>query len=98
MQLIYLYIGDIGRNIFDQYISFSDEYYVEYNKKEKKLQINRRRIDKIYTNTKEFTEIFNETNYYIAKQKYEQYINKYKEIPEVLQQFMEKHVINFIDG
>lgn len=48
MQLIYLYIGDIGRNIFDQYISFSDEYYVEYNKKEKKLQIKNNDTKRIY--------------------------------------------------
>ena len=33
----------------------------------------------------------------IQQKKFKQYINKYEEIPEVLQQFMEKHVINFID-
>ena len=33
----------------------------------------------------------------IQQKKFKQYINKYEEIPEVLQQFMEKHVINFVD-
>ena len=33
----------------------------------------------------------------IQQKKFKQYINKYEEILEVLQQFMEKHVINFID-
>ena len=54
-------------------------------------------LDKIYANAKEFIEIIHETNYYLAKQKYDEYINNYEEIPEVLQQFMEKHIINFID-
>ena len=48
-------------------------------------------------NAKEFANIFHEKRYNLAKEKFEQYINKYEEIPEVLQQFMEKHVINFID-
>lgn len=50
MQLIYLYIGDIGRNIYDQGISFSDEYSVSYNKEEKKLNIshNNATIKNIY--------------------------------------------------
>ena len=33
----------------------------------------------------------------IQQKKFKQYINKYEEIPEVLQQFMEKHAINFVD-
>lgn len=41
MQLLFLYIGDIGRDIHDQSISFSDEYQVKYVKEEKRLQINR---------------------------------------------------------
>lgn len=41
MQLIYLYIGDIGRNIEEQSISFSDEYQVEYIKNEKRLLISK---------------------------------------------------------
>jgi len=66
-------------------------------KRKRRTKLSEEELDKIYTNAKQFTEIFHETNYYLAKQKYEEYINKYDEIPEVLQQFMEKHVINFID-
>ena len=52
---------------------------------------------KYIKNPKEFTKIFHEKSYNLAKEKFEQYINKYDEIPEVLQQFIEKHIINFID-
>lgn len=52
----------------------------------------------MYKNAKKFIEIFHKTNYYIAKQKYGTYINKFDEIPPVLQQFMQKHVIKFIEG
>ena len=41
MQLIYLYIGDIGRDIHDQHISFSDQYKVDFFKEEKKLCISK---------------------------------------------------------
>lgn len=39
MQLIYLYIGDIGRDIVNQEICFSDEYRVKYLKEKKALHI-----------------------------------------------------------
>ena len=71
--------------------------YTKLKRYKRRTKLSEEELDKIYANAKQFTEIFHETNYYLAKQKYEEYINKYKEIPEVLQQFMEKHIINFID-
>ena len=71
--------------------------YTKLKHYKRRSNLTKEETEQIYLNAKEFTEIFHETNYYIAKQKYEQYINKYNEIPEILQQFMQKHVINFID-
>ena len=71
--------------------------YTKLKHYKRRNKLTEEEINKIYTNGKEFTEIFHETNYYLAKQKYEEYITNYNKIPEVLQQFMEKHVINFID-
>ena len=71
--------------------------YTKLKHYKRRTKLTEEEVDKIYKNAKEFTEIFHETNYYLAKQKYEEYINRYEEIPEVLRQFMEKHVINFID-
>lgn len=71
--------------------------YTKLKRYKRRTQLTEEELKKIYANAYEFIKIFHETNYYMAKQKYEEYINKYEEIPEVLQQFMEKHVINFID-
>ena len=71
--------------------------YAKLKRYKIRTKLTEEELEKIYDNSYEFIQIFHETNYYLAKQKYEEYINKYEEIPEVLQQFMEKHVINFID-
>ncbi len=71
--------------------------YTKLKRYKRRTQLTEEELKKIYANAYEFIKIFHETNYYDAKQKYEEYINRYEEIPEVLQQFMEKHVINFID-
>ena len=64
--------------------------YTKLKHYKRRSNLTKEETEQIYLNAKEFTEIFHETNYYIAKQKYEQYINKYNEIPEILQQFMQK--------
>ena len=71
--------------------------YTKLKRYKRRTKLTKEELDKIYDNAKEFIEIFHETNYYLAKQKYEEHINKYEETPEVLQQFIEKHVTNFID-
>ena len=93
------------RNIFDDLnikqqlciIHLRRTIYTKLKRYKRQHKLTEEELDKIYTNAKEFTQIFHEKNYDTAKQKYEEYINKYNEIPIVLQQFMEKHVINFID-
>ena len=53
-------------------------YQIKTIQEEISLQMNRKNIQ----NAKEFTEIFHEKSYNLAKEKFEQYINKYEEIPK----------------
>ena len=93
------------RNIFDDLnikqqlciIHLRRTIYTKLKHYKRKNKLTEEEIEQMYKNAKKFIDIFNETNYFIAKQKYEQYINKFDEIPPVLQQFMQKHVINFIE-
>ena len=93
------------RNIFDDLnikqqlciIHLRRTIYTKLKHYKRKNKLTEEEIEQMYKNAKKFIEIFHETNYFIAKQKYEQYINKFDEIPPVLQQFMQKHVINFIE-
>ena len=71
--------------------------YTKLKRYKRQHELTEEELDKIYTNAKEFTQIFHEKNYDTAKQKYEEYINKYNEIPTELQQFIEKPIRNFID-
>ena len=93
------------RNIFDDLkikqqlciIHLRRTIYTKLKRYTRRNKFTDEKIEKIYKNAKEFTEIFHEKSYNLTKEKFKQYINKYEEILEVLQQFMEKHVINFID-
>lgn len=93
------------RNIFDDLnikqqlciIHLRRTIYTKLKHYKRKNNLSEKENEQMYKNAKKFIEIFHETNYFIAKQKYERYINKFNEIPPVLQQFMQKHVINFIE-
>ena len=45
--------------------------YTKLKRYKRRTKLTKEKLDKIYDNTKEFIEIFHETNYYLAKQKYE---------------------------
>ena len=93
------------RNIFDDLnikqqlciIHLRRTIYTKLKHYKRKNNLSEKENEQMYKNAKKFIEIFHETNYFIAKQKYERYINKFNEIPPVLQQFMQKHAINFIE-